>query len=118
MVSNGIDAGLVTNHVFQNTNIAHRVYDASRARWSVNGQFTLELRNDRRLRVKGSTRRARQHGIGDYPEIFPAAQFYPTAAWRISSAERLAAGCANLQLSRRRECVVRQACGATTTGQV
>src|SRR5262249_21304785 len=54
VVLNGIDAGLATNRVYQNTDIAHRDYDAMvfqgryglTTRWSVSGQYTLELRNE------------------------------------------------------------------------
>jgi len=55
VVANGIDAGLVSNRVYRNTDIAHREYDAMvfqgrygmASRWTGNGQFTLELRNNR-----------------------------------------------------------------------
>jgi len=94
VVSNGIDAGVVTNHLFQNTDIAHREYDgmvfqgryAPTQRWSFNGQFTLELRNNGNYEGEATNNPGVTSRIGDYPEIFPAAQFYPDG--RLNNFER------------------------------
>src|SRR5205085_9701492 len=51
---NGANAGLFTNIVYRNSDLAHRVYDAlvlqSRydlsRNWNVAGHYTLQMRND------------------------------------------------------------------------
>jgi carboxypeptidase family protein len=94
VVSNGIDAGLVSNRVFRNTDIAHREYDGmvfqSRYtisnRWTVNGQFTLELRNDGNYEGEDVNKPGVPGRIGDFPEAFTAAQFYPDG--RLNNFER------------------------------
>ena len=94
VVLNGVDAGLATNHVFQNTDIAHREYDAmvfqSRygvtQRWSVNGQFTLELRNNGNYEGEATNQPGATTRIGDYPEAFPANRFFPDG--RLANFER------------------------------
>ena len=58
VVSNGVDAGVFTNIVYRNTDLAHREYQgwcSSRGyqlsnRWSVNGHYTLQLQERRQLR--------------------------------------------------------------------
>jgi Carboxypeptidase regulatory-like domain/TonB-dependent Receptor Plug Domain len=94
VVSNGIDAGFVSNRVYRNTDIAHREYDGmvfqSRYtlsnRWTVNGQFTLELRNNGNYEGEGINTPGATSRIGDFPEAFPAAQFYPDG--RLANFER------------------------------
>jgi hypothetical protein len=81
----GIDAGFATNHVYRNTDIADRVYDGMvfqarhqlSARWSANGQFTLQLRNNGNYAGEATNQPGATSRIGDYPEAYPAAQFYP-----------------------------------------
>jgi len=94
VVLNGVDAGVVSNHVYQNTDIAHREYDAMvfqgryglNQRWSVNGQFTLELRNNGNYEGEATNQPGAASRIGDYPEALPAAQFYPDG--RLNNFER------------------------------
>ena len=94
VVSNGIDAGLVSNRVFRNTDIATRVFDGmvfqSRyqlsGRWTINGQYTLQLRDDGNYEGEGINTPGSTTRIGDYPEAFPAAQFYPDG--RLNGFER------------------------------
>jgi len=86
VVAFGIDAGLLSNRVYRNTDLASRVYDGmvfqSRYqlsnRWTVNGQYTLELRNDGNYEGEGTNTPGSVSRIGDYPEAFPEARFYPT----------------------------------------
>ena len=109
--------------MFQNTDLAHRVYDAMvfqsrysiNPRWSVNGQFTLELRNDGNYEGEGINTPGATTRIGDYPEIFPAAQFLsrrPPGEFRARTPARVA----HLQLwPRLAPAICRcQASGATT----
>ena len=94
VVANGIDAGLVSNRVYRNTDIAHREYDAMvfqgryglASRWTVNGQFTLELRNNGNYEGEGTNTPGATSRIGDFPEAFNAAQFYPDG--RLANFER------------------------------
>jgi outer membrane receptor protein involved in Fe transport len=85
VVADGIDAGLVTNHVLRNTDLASRVYDAlvfqSRYRitnsWSVNGHYTVELRNNGNYEGEGTNQPGSLSRIGDYPEVFSASRSFP-----------------------------------------
>jgi Carboxypeptidase regulatory-like domain len=94
VVLNGIDAGLASNRVYRNTDLASRVYDGMvfqgryglSNRWSVNGQFTLELRNNGNYEGEGINTPGATSRIGDYPEALPAAQFYPDG--RLNNFER------------------------------
>src|SRR4029453_6496683 len=81
VVVNGVDAGLATNVLYQNTDIAHREYQAlvfqSRyqvsGRWTVNGHFTLQLKNDGNYEGEGSNLPGNTSLIGDFPEAFSPA---------------------------------------------
>jgi hypothetical protein len=83
----GINAGTVSNHVYRNTDLAHREYDGmvfqSRYqlsnRWTVNGAYTLELRNNGNYSGEGTNTPGATSRIGDYPEAYtPEAQrFFP-----------------------------------------
>jgi hypothetical protein len=94
VVLNGIDAGLASNRRYQNTDIAHREYDAMvfqsrygfNQRWSVNGQFTLELRNNGNYEGEATNQPGATTRMGDYPEAFPADRFYPDG--RLANFER------------------------------
>jgi hypothetical protein len=80
-----------TNRLYTNTNVAHREYDAlvfqSRYRitdsWSVNGHYTLQLKNDGNYEgegsnTPGSTVFANSPSIiGNFPEAFNADRNYP-----------------------------------------
>jgi hypothetical protein len=82
---NGIDAGTFTNIVFQNTDLAHRQYQAmvfqSRYRvnshWNVNGHYTVQLKNDGNYEGEGTNQPGMTSFIGNYPEAFNAARNYP-----------------------------------------
>jgi hypothetical protein len=80
-----------TNRLFTNTNLAHREYDAlvfqSRYRitnaFSINGHYTLELKNDGNYEGEGSNTPGSTvfsnspSIIGNFPEAFSAARNYP-----------------------------------------
>jgi carboxypeptidase family protein len=81
----GVDAGLLSNHVYRNTDLAHRLYEAmvlqSRyqimPRWTVNGQFTLGIKDEGNYEGEATNQPGATSRIGDYPEIYTAARFYP-----------------------------------------
>ena len=89
-----------TNRIYQNTNLAHREYDAlvfqSRYRinqhWNVNGHYTVQLRNDGNYQGEGSSTPGSTvfsnspSIIGNYPEAFNAARNYPDG--RLQSFQR------------------------------
>jgi hypothetical protein len=96
VVLQGVDAGTVSNHVFRNTDLAHRQYSAmvfqSRYqlgnRWTVNGQYTLELKNEGNYTGEGTNTPGSTSRIGDYPEAYSpeADRFFPDG--RLPSFER------------------------------
>jgi hypothetical protein len=94
VVAYGLDAGLVSNRVFRNTDLAHRMYDGlvfqSRyqllSQWTVNGQATVELRNNGNYEGEGVNTPGSVSRIGDYPEAFTAARAYPDG--RLNNFER------------------------------
>jgi hypothetical protein len=94
VVVNGVDAGLATNVLYQNTDIAHREYQAlvfqSRyqvsGRWTVNGHYTLQLKNDGNYEGEGSNQPGNTSLIGDFPEAFSPARSYPDG--RLASFQR------------------------------
>jgi hypothetical protein len=81
----GIDAGVVSNRVYRNTDLAHREYAATvfqgryqlSSRWSANGQYTLELKNNGNYEGEATNAPGATSRIGDYPEAFNAARFFP-----------------------------------------
>jgi hypothetical protein len=85
VVVNGIDAGLFTNKLFQNTDLAHREYQGlvfqSRyritPRWSINGHYTLQLKNNGNYEGEGSNTPGSTSFIGNYPEAFDPARNFP-----------------------------------------
>ena len=85
VVQQGINAGTFTNHVWKNTDIANRVYDGlvfqaryrASSRWSLNGHYTVQLRNDGNYEGEAANQPGVTSVIGDYPEAFDAARNYP-----------------------------------------
>jgi hypothetical protein len=83
---NGVDAGPATNILYTNSDVAFRVYDGltfqSRyritSRWNVNGNYTVQLRNDGNFEGEATNQPAVRSAIGDYPEAMPANRYYPT----------------------------------------
>jgi outer membrane receptor protein involved in Fe transport len=87
IVVQGIPAGLFTNSVYRNvdSDVARRQYQGlvfqSRYRlrnnWSINGHYTIQLENDGNYEGEGTNQPGSVSVIGDYPEAFPAARYYP-----------------------------------------
>jgi hypothetical protein len=85
LVVNGVSAGRFTKIIYQNTDLAHRQYQAmvfqSRYRlaksWSVNGHYTLQLKNDGNDEGEGTNQPGITSLIGNYPEAFNAARSFP-----------------------------------------
>jgi outer membrane receptor protein involved in Fe transport len=81
----GVDAGLFTNIYYKNSDLARRVYDAmvfqSRYRlsnrWSINGHYTLMLRNDGNYEGEATSQPGKTSFIGNYPEAFNATRNFP-----------------------------------------
>jgi len=90
----GISAGLATNRVYRNTSDAHRLFSSMvfqgrytlTSRWIVNGQYTLQLKNEGNYEGEATNQPGSTSRIGDYPEIFTAARFYPDG--RLQNFER------------------------------
>ena len=86
VVAFGIDAGTVSNRVYRNSDIAERKYDGMvfqgryqpTQRWVVNAQYTLELRNEGNYEGEGTNTPGSTSVIGNYPEAYPEARYYPT----------------------------------------
>jgi hypothetical protein len=94
VVASGIDAGFVSNRVYRNTDIATRVYDGMvfqgryqlTNRWTANAQYSLQLRNEGNYEGETTNSPGSTSRIGDYPEAFPEARFYPEG--RLSGFEK------------------------------
>jgi hypothetical protein len=84
VVMNGINAGLFTNVVYRNDPDAWREYQAmvfqSRyrmfGRLTLNGNYTLQLRNHGNYEGEGTNLPGSTSIIGDYPEAFSEARHY------------------------------------------
>jgi hypothetical protein len=94
VVLEGIDAGLTTNTLFANSDLARRQYQGLvfqsqyriRNGWRVDGHYTVQLQNDGNYEgetngVPGATSK-----VGNYPEAFDAARFFPEG--RLQSFQR------------------------------
>ncbi len=85
VIVNGISAGRFTNVVYGNTDLAWRQYQGmvfqSRYRvkstWSINGHYTLQLKNDGNYEGEGTNLPGNTSFIGNYPEAFNAARNFP-----------------------------------------
>lgn len=81
----GLDLGLVTNVVYRNTDEAWREYQALvvQARYrpfgsvSINGHYTVQLRNHGNYEGEGTNTPGATSWIGDYPEAISEARYYP-----------------------------------------
>jgi outer membrane receptor protein involved in Fe transport len=81
----GIDAGLLSNHVYRNTDEAHRLFESLvfqgryqvANRWTVNGQYTVQLKNEGNYEGEATNQPGATSRIGDYPEAYNAARFFP-----------------------------------------
>jgi hypothetical protein len=85
VVVGGFDVGTFTNVIYDNTDVAWRQYDGMlfqgrynlTNRWTVNGHYTLQLKNDGNYEGEATNQPGVTGRIGDYPEIFSAARHYP-----------------------------------------
>jgi outer membrane receptor protein involved in Fe transport len=85
VVFNGIDAGTVSNIVFRNTDEAWREYQAAVLqgryrlfdRLTVNGNYTIQLRNHGNYEGEGTNTPGSTSIIGDYPEALSEARHFP-----------------------------------------
>lgn len=77
--------GTFTNVIYRNTNDANRDFQALEfqarynvmPRWTVNGNWTVQLKNEGNYTGEGVNQPGVTGRIGDYPEIFNAARHYP-----------------------------------------
>lgn len=94
VVLQGLDLGLVSNVVYRNTDDANREYQAlvfqSRYRifnnLSVNGNYTVQLKNDGNYEGEGTNTPGSTSRIGDYPEAYTADRYFPDG--RLQSFQR------------------------------
>jgi outer membrane receptor protein involved in Fe transport len=85
VVFNGIDAGTVSNVVYRNTDLAWREYQAAVLqgryrlfdRLTVNGNYTIQLRNHGNYEGEGTNTPGSTSIIGDYPEALSEARHFP-----------------------------------------
>jgi hypothetical protein len=97
VVLSGVNAGTFTNVIYQNTDLADRQYQGLvfqsrfriRKNWSVNGHYTLQLKNDGNYEGEGSSQPGLTSLIGNYPEAFSAARNYPDGRLQNSQRSRL-----------------------------
>jgi carboxypeptidase family protein len=95
----GVDAGLLSNHVYRNTDLAHRLYESMvfqtryqlTPRWTANAQYTLELKDEGNYEGEGTNTPGATSRIGDYPEIYNAARFFPDGTLQDFERSRLRA---------------------------
>jgi hypothetical protein len=81
----GVSAGTFTNIVFHSTDAAHREYHGLvfqsryriRSNFSVNGHYTLQLKNHGNYEGEGTNQPGNKSFIGDYPEAFSAERNFP-----------------------------------------
>ena len=80
-----MDVGVFQNRVFRNADVARREYQGlvfqSRVRassqWTVNGHYTLQLKNDGNFEGEAANQPGAASLIGDYPEAYSAERHYP-----------------------------------------
>jgi hypothetical protein len=85
VIKNGFNVGEFTNVVYRNTNDAKRKYQALEfqgrynvmPRWTVNGNWTVQLKNEGNYQGENTNQPGATGRIGDYPEIFSEARHYP-----------------------------------------
>jgi outer membrane receptor for ferrienterochelin and colicin len=85
VVFNGIDAGTVSNVVYRNSDLGGREYRAAVLqgryrffeRLTLNGNYTIQLRNHGNYEGEGTNTPGSTSIIGDYPEALSEARHYP-----------------------------------------
>jgi hypothetical protein len=89
-----VEYGPFVNSVYRNTDEATREYQALvfqgnyrvTPRWSLNGHWTVQLKNEGNFEGEAANQPAITSPIGDYPEIFVAERHFPTG--RLASFQR------------------------------
>jgi hypothetical protein len=84
-IRDGVNFGSFTNHVYRNSDIPQRHYQAAifqgryqlESRWSLYGQWTVQLKNDGNYEGEDTNQPGAPSVIGDYPEAFNAVRNYP-----------------------------------------
>jgi hypothetical protein len=85
VVVQGVNAGQFTNIIFDNTDQANREYQGMvfqgrynvSSRWTVNGQYTVQLKNEGDYEGEGTNTPGSTTQIGNYPEILTADRSFP-----------------------------------------
>jgi hypothetical protein len=85
VTQSGFTVGTFTNIVYRNTDDATRAYQALefqgrynvQPRWTVNGNWTVQLKNEGNYTGEGANQPGVTGRIGDYPEAFNEARHYP-----------------------------------------
>ena len=98
VVKNGLDVGTFTNIIYRNLDIAKRKYEGLlfqgryniRPRWTVNGHYTLQLKNDGNYEGEAANQPGVPSSIGDYPEIFTADRIFPDGRLLVFQRHKLA----------------------------
>jgi hypothetical protein len=93
-IRDGIDFGSFTNHVYRNSDIPQRHYQAAvfqgryqiKPRWTLYGAWTVQLKNDGNYEGENTNQPGAPSVIGDYPEAFNAARNFPDG--RLQNFER------------------------------
>jgi len=99
VVDAGIDAGIATNHLYQNTDLAKRMYSgmvfqgryALTNRWTVQANYTLQLKNEGNYEGEGTNTPGATSRIGDYPQAYPENRYWPTGTLQDFERHRLRA---------------------------
>jgi hypothetical protein len=94
VVRDGFDVGTFTNIAYNNTEGAARNYDAlefqaryrALTRLTLNGNYTLQLRNEGNVPGEHEDKAGATGPIGDYPEIFTVNRHFPIG--RLSTFQR------------------------------
>jgi outer membrane receptor protein involved in Fe transport len=81
----GVSAGTFTNILYRNTDLANREYQGLvfqsryriRSNFSVNGHYTLELKNEGNYEGEGSNTPGSTTWIGDFPEALIESRYWP-----------------------------------------
>jgi hypothetical protein len=85
VVQNGVDYGRFTNRVYRNSDLPERAFQSvvlqarynARANWTVNGNWTIQLKNDGNIEGEAVNQPGIPSQLGDYPEAFNAERHFP-----------------------------------------
>jgi hypothetical protein len=98
VVQQGLDVGTFTHVIYRNLDIAKRQYEGLlfqgryniRPRWSVNGHYTLQLKDDGNNEGEAANQPGVTSSMGDYPEIFTADRNFPDGRLLVFQRHKLA----------------------------